>query len=112
MSAPMSLIGFFLAYSGFATLSLAMERHYEDAFDRALPRNHQRGLRAVGTLILALSLWACALANGWSYGTIMWIGLLSAAGLLLIWILTYRPRMAWGLGGGAALLALLLAAFG
>ncbi|WP_033533957.1 DUF3325 domain-containing protein [Bordetella trematum] len=108
----MNLMAFFLAFGGFAALSLAMERHYEDAFDRTLSRTHQRILRALGAGALGLSLWSCALADGWSYGSIQWIGLLTAAGLLLIWILTYAARLAWGLGGAAAGAALLLAAFG
>ncbi len=108
----MNLMAFFLAFGGFAALSLAMERHYEDAFDRTLSRPQQRALRGLGSAALGLSLWVCALADGWSYGSIQWIGLLTAAGLLLIWILTYAPRLAWGLGGAATGAALLLAAFG
>lgn len=100
---------FCLAYAGFAALSLGMDRHYEDVFDRALPRRRRLALRSLGWLGLALSLWASAGAWGWGYGTVEWIGILSLAGLLLIWFLTFWPRAALGAGGACALAAPVLA---
>ncbi|MBJ7264981.1 MAG: DUF3325 domain-containing protein, partial [Burkholderiaceae bacterium] len=44
----MVLTAFCLAYAGFAALSLAMDRHYEDVFRRALTTAHRRPLRAFG----------------------------------------------------------------
>ena len=52
--------------------------------------------------------WASAEVWGWSYGTVEWIGILSIAGLLLIWFLTFRPRAA-PTAGGCALAAPVLA---
>ena len=101
----MVLTAFCLAYAGFAALSLAMDRHYEDVFSRALTAAHRRPLRAVGWVGLAASFWACATAYGWSYGLVEWIGMLAIAGLLLIWVLTYRPAVAMGLGAGCAVAA-------
>ncbi|AEE66537.1 DUF3325 domain-containing protein [Bordetella pertussis] len=100
---------FCLAYAGFAALSLGMDRHYEDVFDRALPRRRRLALRSLEWLGLALSLWASAGAWGWNYGTVEWIGILSLAGLLLIWLLTFWPRAALGAGGACALAAPVLA---
>jgi len=105
----MNAAAFCLAYAGFSALSLGMDRHYEDLFDRALPRGRQLALRALGWLGLALSLAACAAAWGWSYGTVEWIGILSIAGLLLIWLLTYAPRAALTAAGACAAAAPLLA---
>ena len=92
--ATMTLAAFCLAYAGFSALCLGMDRHYEDVFDRELPRRHRLSLRLFGWIALALSLWASAEVWGWSYGTVEWIGILSIAGLLLIWFLTFRPRAA------------------
>ena len=101
----MALTAFCLAYAGFAALSLAMERHYEDVFRRRLPAAHRRMLRFLGWAGLAASLWVCAAVYGWSYGVAEWIGMLAIAGLLLIWVLTYRPAVAMGLGAGCAMAA-------
>ncbi|CAB3687044.1 MULTISPECIES: DUF3325 domain-containing protein [Achromobacter] len=105
----MTLAAFCLAYAGFSALCLGMDRHYEDLFDRALPRRHRLPLRLFGWASLALSLWASAAVWGWSYGTVEWIGILSIAGLLLIWFLTFRPRAALTAGGLCALAAPVLA---
>ncbi|AZY52080.1 DUF3325 domain-containing protein [Bordetella avium] len=104
----MSVAAFFLAYAGFAALSLAMERHFEDVFDRPPPPALQRWLRTGGTLALAASLWLCARVSGWSYGIVLWTGLLTVAGLLLIGIMTYRPRLAWATGAACLALSPLL----
>jgi len=105
----MSAAAFCLAYAGFSALCLAMDRHHEDVFDRALPRGRRLWLRALGWLGLVLSLAACATAWGWSYGIVEWVGILSLAGLLLIWLLAYRPRAALAAAGACAAAAPLLA---
>ncbi|OZI74214.1 DUF3325 domain-containing protein [Bordetella genomosp. 12] len=99
----MNADAFCLAYAGFTALSMAMDRHFEDVFDRPLSVGLRRSLRLGGTLALAVSLLLCARLHGWSYGSVLWIGMLSLSGLVLIWIMTYRPRLAWG--AGAACLA-------
>ena len=105
----MILAAFCLAYAGFAALSLAMDRHYEAVFDRAIPSRHRQPLRIFGWAGLAFSLWAAGLSYGWSYGFVEWIGMLAIAGMLLIWILTFKPVMALGLGLGCAVAAPVLA---
>ena len=105
----MSLVAFCLAYAGFSSLCLGMDRHYEDVFDRELPRRHRTPLRLFGWGALALSLWASAAVWGWSYGTVEWIGILSFAGLILIWFVSYRPVPALAAGGLCAVAAPVLA---
>ena len=105
----MNAAAFCLAYAGFSALCLAMDRHYENVFDRGIPRRHRLPLRLLGWLGLALSLAACAAAWGWSYGTVEWVGILSLAGLLLIWFLAYWPRAALAAGGACAVAAPVLA---
>ncbi|MDM9558016.1 DUF3325 domain-containing protein [Bordetella petrii] len=105
----MSVAAFCLAYAGFAALCLGMDRHYEAVFDRQLPRRHRAPLQVVGWLALALSLCASAAVWGWRYGTVEWIGILSLAGLLLIWFVSYRPGAALATGGLCAIAAPVLA---
>jgi len=100
----MSLAAFLLAYGGFAALALAMDRHYEAVFDSAISARRRLMLRWLGSIGLAASLWASVAVYGWSYGLTEWIGILAIAGLLLIWILTYRPAVALMLAGVAVLL--------
>ncbi len=99
----MNAAAFCLAYAGFCALSMAMERHFEEVFGRGLQTGPRRALRAAGALGLALSLLLCARIDGWSHGIVLWTGMLTLAGLLLIWVMAYRPRLA--LGAGAACLA-------
>lgn len=93
-----SIAAFCLAYAGFAALCLGMDRHYEAVFQRSLPRRHRAPLRVFGWVALALSLWACAAVWGWRYGVVEWIGILTLAGLLLIWLVAYRPVAAMAAG--------------
>ena len=105
----MVLTAFCLAYAGFGAMSLAMDRHYEDVFRRALTPRHRGLLRIAGWVGLACSLWACATVYGWSYGMVEWIGMLAIAGLLLIWALAYRAVLAAGLAAACAVVAPVLA---
>lgn len=90
------ILGGALCYAGMAALCLGMDRHHRQVWSRTSPRV-QRGLRLVGWLLLAVALWPCIRAWGSSVGVVIWFGLLTAAALLLVLLLPYRPR-------GAALL--------
>ncbi len=82
-----------LAYAGFVALCLAMDRHHGQVFrHRAVPWQRQ-ALRLVGWLLLAASLPACIAGWGWPVGLVAWFGILSAAGLLLVFLLPYAPRV-------------------
>ncbi|KAF1048254.1 DUF3325 domain-containing protein [Xylophilus sp.] len=103
----LAALGFSLG--GFAALSLAMDRHYEDWAGRGQEPGRWRGpLRLLGTAGVALSLAASVARQGWSVGWVLWAGVLTAGALALVLVLTYAPRRAnWLLGGatGVALLA-------
>lgn len=105
----MIMAALFLVYAGFAALALAMDRHYEALFDRALPPSCRLPLRLAGGGALAVSLWLCGATYGWSYGLVEWIGMLAVAGLVLIWVLTYKPALAIALGAGCLVAAPVLA---
>lgn len=106
----MNAAAFCLAYAGFTGLSMAMDRHFEDVFDREPTPAVRNTLRMAGSLALLASLLLCAYIAGWSYGTVLWIGMLTASGLLLIWIMTFYPRVAWSAGAACVLLAPVLSA--
>lgn len=102
----MTTAAFALAYAGWAALSLAMGRHYRQVAGRAPAPHLATGLRLTGTVALVLSLFACANASGWSVGTVVWFGILSATGLAWIALLAGAPRLALLVVPGLMLMAL------
>jgi Protein of unknown function (DUF3325) len=58
-----------------------------------------------GALLLALSAAVCIRAHGIGVGLVLWCGLLTAAGLVVAWLLAYRARWLPSLGGGALVCA-------
>jgi hypothetical protein len=58
-----------------------------------------------GWLALLLSLAASIAANGWSFGPVEWISMVSVTDLALVLVLSYAPRIAASSG-----LVLILAA--
>lgn len=89
----MTLVAAFaLTYAGFAGLCLGMDRHHEEVFRRRLTPARQRWLRVLGWAALCLSFPASVAVWGWLIGPVAWFGLLSAAGMLLVFLLPYAPR--------------------
>ncbi|AVH39441.1 DUF3325 domain-containing protein [Pseudomonas monteilii] len=89
--------GVVFAYAGMLGLCQGLERHYKQVWSRACPPALRVGLRSAGWLALLASLMMCAQAWGWAMGPVAWFGALSLAGLLLVMLLPYWPRMAVGL---------------
>ena len=89
--------GVLFAYAGMLGLCQGLERHYKQVWSRACPPALRVGLRSAGWLALLASLVLCAQAWGWAMGPVAWFGVLSLAGLLLVMLLPYWPRMAMGL---------------
>ncbi|MGD9725047.1 MAG: DUF3325 domain-containing protein [Nitrospiraceae bacterium] len=93
-----------LTYNGLLALCLAMPKHYRQVFPR-----HQPGVRASlfrlgGWLCLSASLAASVAVNGWAFGPVESVGMLAIAGLTLVFMLPYTPRIA-ALAGLAGLLS-------
>ncbi len=83
-----------LAYAGFTALSLAMERHHEQAHGhRRIPAGRRRLLRIAGWGLVAASPAPCIALAGWGDGSVLWCGLLTAALLPLALLLAYAPRV-------------------
>ncbi len=96
-----------LAYAGMAALCLAMDRHHRQVVGRVLRPGIAGALRVVGCAALTASFAAAVTAEGWARGPVAWFGALTAAGLALVLLLPYRPRLAVGLGLAGLLLAAL-----
>jgi Protein of unknown function (DUF3325) len=67
-------------------------------------------LRLAGVALLALSLLPVRLADNIAIAVVVWLGLLSPAACMLIAGLSYRPRLATGVGVPAAALGIMLLA--
>lgn len=80
---------------GMAWLALAMEVHWDQVMRRpASEVPATRGsLRGLGALALALSLWACLMADRPSMAALVWVMLLAASALTVAWVLARRPRL-------------------
>jgi hypothetical protein len=90
----MTLLALALAYSGFCSLCLAMDRHHADLFGTRPSAGRARLLYWGGWTLLALALWLSIAAHGVAVGSVLWVGLLSVAAVTLVLLLTYRPRLA------------------
>ncbi|MBA1431233.1 DUF3325 domain-containing protein [Pseudomonas fluorescens] len=105
------LLALLLCYAGFTALCLATDRHHGELL-RSKPTPARRlGLRALGWLLLSLSIWPAVAATGWGQGLVEWCAVLMLSALLLVLLLPYRPRLALILAG-VSLLASPVAAFG
>ncbi|QRF61723.1 DUF3325 family protein [Variovorax paradoxus] len=101
------LAAFAAALGGFIALSLAMDRHHEDAFGRGRsPGRWRRPLQGAGSALLLLSLAACLAAQGAVIGWVLWFGALTAAALCTVLVASYAAKHAAAIGVAAASLAM------
>jgi hypothetical protein len=103
-----SLACFALSLAAFAALGLAMERHHTQVFGAgAFNATRQRALRIGGWALLAASAALCLSAFGVGMGLVAWCGLLTAAGIVVAWLLPYRARWLPWVAGASLPVALL-----
>jgi len=86
------LLIFALTFSGLVALSLSMNRHAREAIHVDLARPRSLALRAVGMLVLAISLFL-NVRIGWTMGTLQWLGVIAVCGFCCVCLLTYLPRL-------------------
>lgn len=103
------------ALGGFAALSLAVDRHWEGLHGRGnVPSDStRRKLRWSGSGGLLVSLLVCLFVWGATQGWVAWAGMLTAAAIGLVLVLSYAGRavvrVGWAAAGvSAAALALVL----
>lgn len=78
-----------LALLGFALLALSQERHWEHAWGSNKPSAPAISTQhATGFVAISLSLPCCVIAQGASFGSLLWVMLLSAAALAVAFMLT------------------------
>jgi hypothetical protein len=101
---------FALAYAGMTGLSLAMDRHWRQLRAAAYgPAVGERRLaRFLGWILLAGSAWLAVIGHGVAAGAVLWLGVLSVAGLVLVMLLSYAPRWAFRLALAACCVPMLL----
>lgn len=80
-------------FSGFAALCLSMDRHHKQVFGEPAPRLDRWMFRLGGWATLAISCVPTVLELGPSIGISLWVTLLSVAGLMVVLLLSYRPRL-------------------
>ena len=84
-----------LSMLAFGALALAMDRHQEDIFGRALARGRTQALRTAGWLVLGATLALAVREQGWSLGLITWTGHISAsAGIVFVGLVAIGRRRA------------------
>ena len=96
------------AVAGFSSISLAMDRHYQDSLGRGRnPGGKRFWLRLGGGAWLAVSLAASLLLQGLSQGWVLWFGALTVAALAVVATLAFWARGVPGLAFVMALIAVL-----
>ncbi|MFC1397489.1 DUF3325 domain-containing protein [Acinetobacter lactucae] len=89
------MIDFFLIYFlcllGFLHICFSMSRHQQQVFQKALQAKHNIWYLVTGYSILVIALALSIYHWGGSIGICYWIGILSFAALLIIWLLSYYP---------------------
>lgn len=90
------LLAVLLALAGLAAIAASMSRHQQDMIGRRLDPHDARAARAVGGLLLVMSLLADMFALGPARGVIIWCGHLSIGGWItvawLCWRVSRRAR--------------------
>ncbi len=73
-------------------LSLAMERHARQAGEHFQQPRQRTALRWGGWTLLTITLLIAVSAAGWGFGLVTLFGALSAATVVVIALITYRPH--------------------
>ncbi len=72
---------------GFTGLALAMPKHSKAIFRQPLPATRRKLLRLAGWLLLTVALALAVYRWQFDIGTVTWLGWLSVAGLILVFVL-------------------------
>lgn len=86
------LIAFAFSISGFAGLSLAMNKHQRKVFGEKLPDHPSRLYRYAGWSLTIASAIVCIAAFDWSFGLVALCGIASAASISVILLMTFYPE--------------------
>jgi hypothetical protein len=88
-----TILAIALAYAGLTCLCVAMDRHHRQVFGRVPAVRTALALRLLGAALLALSVLPSVTSFPGSMGIVAWFGVVTAAGLVLVFTLPYAPRV-------------------
>lgn len=88
------LLGLALAYSGMLSFCVAMPRHWKQLGLSHLNERWRHLGRPLGGLLLALAGYAASLVWPPAMAWIGWLGMISLAGITLVLLAPYAPRLA------------------
>ena len=98
----MTLAALFLAFAGFAALSLAMRRHFRTLYGNAVPTLRQRlALHLAGWTLLAGACAACVAVWGGPVGMVALAGVFSFGAFACVLLMTYAPGVVVRTGAAA-----------
>ncbi|MEO7470065.1 MAG: DUF3325 domain-containing protein [Sphingobium limneticum] len=102
----MEITSLALCFLAFVALALAMDRHHGQVLNSRPSPRFRRFLRSGGWALIMLSAAPCIAASGWSIGLTWWLGILTAAAMPVLLLLTYRPKTLPTLAAACPLVAL------
>lgn len=80
-----------LSLTGFALLALSSEREGQILLRRQVRSQGKQWFRWLGCTSLGLALWLCAWGWQFHFGTVLWLGWLSMAAVVLVFAIAYWP---------------------
>lgn len=82
------------SYGGFACLALAMPCHWAEVSGQGIDvAPLRRWLRPLGFSMLGIAYALCVYRDGPSFGSLLWVVLISAAAIAVALTLTWQPRL-------------------
>ncbi|MDD1968281.1 DUF3325 domain-containing protein [Pseudomonas putida] len=105
------LLATLLCYVGFTALCLSMNRHAEDLLGASLSVARSRAARWLGWGVLALSLWVALVSLSVGQALVQWFAALMGSAFVLVFVMSYWPRLAVSLAAIGAVLCPVAACF-
>lgn len=87
------LIVLLLCLAGFGLLLIALPRHQQDWMRRKLTAAVSRHCRQAGFAFTGLALLLSVADEGWARGTVIWVGWLTAAAMIVVTVQMNRERI-------------------
>lgn len=110
MIAPL-LLGLLLAYSGMLGFCLAMPRHWKQLGLARYAAHWRASCRPLGAVLLLLAGYVASMIWPTAMACVGWLGMVSLAGLILLLLAPYAPRLAMCLPAGVLPLGMWVALF-
>ncbi len=104
------LLIFFIIFSGFIALNIAMKRHYKQLIAKQTThfKRYQMLSKVFAYTALIISCYLSVLHSGMANGLLYWLAFLTMAAFLNSFLLTYRPQWLMFSAGCGLLLGVVL----